>query len=104
MKLKQALKQLIEEKNAKLQINKNVYLTRFIGKNVVGTACDTLDVNVEYNGYRTISTRVEARTVEGVMEEVQKAVASYLQWMQEKELKALQQYIWEEKYQGIEEL
>lgn len=104
MKLKQALNQFIEEKKAKLQINKNVYLTRFVGKNVIGVEADTLTVNVEYNGYRTISTRIEARTADGIMAEVEKAVESYLQWMQEKELKALNQYIWEEQYQGIKNL
>lgn len=104
MKLKQALKQFIGEKSAKLQINKNVYLIRYVGKNFVGIEADTLTVNVEYNGYSTISTRIEARTADGVMAEVKKAVVNYLQWMQEKELKALNQYTWEKQYQGIENL
>ena len=104
MKLKQAIKELVEMKSAKLQINKNVDLTRFAGKTILGDEVDNLSVNVRYNGYREISTQIQARTADGIMEEVKKAVASYLQWMQEKELKTLKQYTWAEKYQGIEEL
>ncbi len=104
MKLKQALKKLVEMKNAKLEINANIYLVRYVGENFVGIQADKLTVNVSYNGYRTATTEIVAREPEAIMNEVQQAVEKYLQWMREKELKALKQYTWAEKFQGVEEL